>query len=238
MIKSAFSSAPRYESPEEARGKFRVDAIWDCNAPKYRVACGQLHVTKATKYIGMTQLFVIALFSVSLLFAYTSALKLEENQTKEGSSQEWSINYYMARYVSSLLSALTLQLGLVLMMLHGIRTNRRSLLIPYIGFAAIALFLAIFQISIDIINFVDTKSYQNMNSENPASAILIHFTGVLVHVWCMKVVCKCYSFYGDKNVAEAIGQQLQSTSVAFAVDFTRPPPYSRLPTDVQPLTQA
>uniref|UniRef100_A0A1I7UEW6 DUF4149 domain-containing protein n=1 Tax=Caenorhabditis tropicalis TaxID=1561998 RepID=A0A1I7UEW6_9PELO len=237
MIKSGvFSSTARYESPEEARSKFRVDAIWDCNAPKYRVACGQLHVTKATKYIGMTQLFVIALFSVSLLFAYTSALK-EEGSSVEG-TKEWSINYYMARYVSSLLSALTLQLGLVLMMLHGIRTNRRSLLVPYIAFAAIALFLAIFQISIDIINFVDTKSYQNMNTENPASAILIHFTGVLVHVWCMKVVCKCYSFYGDKNVAEAIGQQLQSTSVAFAVDFTRPPPYSRLPTDIQPLTQA
>ncbi|CAI2311748.1 unnamed protein product [Caenorhabditis sp. 36 PRJEB53466] len=235
MIKSAAFSSARYESPEEARGKFRVDAIWDCNAPKYRVACQQLHVTKATKYIGMTQLFVIALFSVSLLFAYTSALKIEESG--EG-TKEWSINYYMARYVSSLLSALTLQLGLVLMMLHGVRTNRRSLLVPYIAFAAIALFLAIFQISLDIINFVDTKAYQKIGGENPASAILVHFIGVLVHVWCMKVVCKCYSFYGDKNVAEAIGQQLQSTSVAFAVDFTRPPPYSRLPTDVQPLTQA
>uniref|UniRef100_A0A8R1HXL8 Uncharacterized protein n=1 Tax=Caenorhabditis japonica TaxID=281687 RepID=A0A8R1HXL8_CAEJA len=232
MMKSAAFSSARYESPEEARSKFRVDSIWDLNAPKYHVACGQLHVTKATKYIGMTQLFVIALFSISLLFAYTSALRVEESS--EG-SKEWSINYYMARYVSSLLSALTLQLGLVLMMLHGVRTNRRSLLIPYIAFAAIALFLAIFQISLDIINFVDTKSYQKVGGENPASAILIHFTGVLVHVWCMKVVCKCYSFFGDKNVAEAIGQQLQSTSVAFAVDFTRPPPYTRLPTE---LTQA
>ncbi|CAI5439808.1 unnamed protein product [Caenorhabditis angaria] len=217
--------------------KFRVDAIWDCNATKYRVGCHTLHVTQATKYIGYTQLFVIAIFSLSLLYAYTSQISYEE---KENGELNWSINVYMARYISSLLSALTLQLGLVLMMLHGVRTSRRCLLIPYISFAAIALFLAIFQLSKDVLTFIDSQTYTTA-AQNTASYILIHFIGILVHVWCMKVVCKCYSFFGDKNVAESIGQQLQTTSVAFAVDFSRPPPYSRLPTDAaaaQPLTQA
>ncbi|CAB3408718.1 unnamed protein product [Caenorhabditis bovis] len=213
--------------------KFQVDAIWDCNAPKYRVACRQLHVTRATKFIGYTQLVVITAFSLVFLYMYISAIKLEESST---GTKEVVVNYYAARYISSLLSALTLQLGLVLMMLHGLRTGRRSLLLPYIACAAIALFLAVFQLTLDVLNFVDSRTYAS--AENSAADIIVHFIGILVHVWCMQVVCRCYSFFGDKAVAESIGQQLQNTSNAFTVDFSHPPPYTRLPTDMQPLTQA
>ncbi|VDN27976.1 unnamed protein product [Cylicostephanus goldi] len=47
-----------------------------------------------------------------------------------------------------------------------------------------------------------------------------------VHVWCVAVVWRCYCYLGDKKVAEHIGEQLQATSLAFAYEYTQPPPYA------------
>ncbi|CAD6184223.1 unnamed protein product [Caenorhabditis auriculariae] len=210
-------------------GTFQVDAIWDCNAPKYRVACQSVHVTKAAKFIGYSQVFIIALFAISVVSLYSQPHpKVEELEYRD------EVNVYLTpRYISGLLTALSLQLSLVVLMLHGVRTGRRSFLLPFIAFASVALFLAIFQVSMDALALMS-----NDGSRDNLAQVVAHFIGIFVHVWCMAVICKCYSFFGDKHVAESIGQQLQSTSIAFAIDFSRPPPYSRFYAEKQPLNSA
>lgn len=50
-------------------------------------------------------------------------------------------------YLTSIVSAVGLQLCLVLMLLHGIKTERRSYLLPFIIFATLAAVMAMVSVS-------------------------------------------------------------------------------------------
>ncbi|KAK6049292.1 hypothetical protein COOONC_13201 [Cooperia oncophora] len=95
------------------------------------------------------------------------------------------------------------------MMLHGVRSQRRSFLLPFIIFASFAVFLAFIQVSSDLV-----AASQARIGSSSGPQLLSHVIGMCVHVWCVAVV------------AEQIGEQLQATSLAFAYEYTQPPPYA------------
>ncbi|VDM52214.1 unnamed protein product [Angiostrongylus costaricensis] len=107
------------------------------------------------------------------------------------------------------------------MMLHGVRSQRRSFLLPFIIFASFAVFLAFIQVSSDLV-----AASQSRVGASSGPQLLSHVIGMCVHVWCVAVVWRCYCYLGDKKVAEQIGEQLQATSLAFAYEYTQPPPYA------------
>ncbi|VDL70761.1 unnamed protein product [Nippostrongylus brasiliensis] len=200
--------------PQSQHRHHRVDALWDSNADKYRVACRSVHVMRATQFIGYGQLLVIGLFTAALLFFYGKHLN-------GGLPGDHWLASAGGRYITSLLTAVSLQLSLVLMMLHGVRSQRRSFLLPFIIFASFAVFLAFIQVSSDLV-----AASQARVGASSGPQLLSHVTGMCVHVWCVAVVWRCYCYLGDKKVAEQIGEQLQATSLAFAYEYTQPPPYA------------
>ncbi|CAJ0962951.1 unnamed protein product, partial [Mesorhabditis belari] len=191
----------------------RVDALWDSNADKYRVACRSVHVTKGTLYIGYAQMAIITVFSLCLLFFYGQAL--HGNLPTE----HWAAAAG-SRYLTSLLTAVSLQMALVLMLLHGVRTEKRSFLLPFIVFACFALFVAFAQI------FADVMAASQHRGGGSVYQLISHLIGMMVHVWCVAVVWRCYCYLGDKKVAEHIGAQLEATQPAFACEYSLPPPYA------------
>uniref|UniRef100_A0A1I7XML6 Actin cortical patch SUR7/pH-response regulator pali n=1 Tax=Heterorhabditis bacteriophora TaxID=37862 RepID=A0A1I7XML6_HETBA len=212
--------------PQSTHRHHRVDALWDHNADKYRVVCRSIHVMKATQYIGYAQLIIIGMFTATLLFFYGRQIN--------GSlpADHW-LSSAGGRYLTSLLTAVSLQLSLVLMMLHGVRSQRRSFLLPFIIFAAFAVFLAFIQVSSDVV----AASQQRAGAASGVQ-LLSHVMGMFVHIWCVAVVWRCYCFLGDKKVADRIAEQLQATSMAFAYDYTQPPPYADTVIEKHPLTIA
>lgn len=215
---------PALAKPQSNHPHHRVDALWDSDAPKYRVACQSVHVTKATLYIGYAQLAIITVFTLCLLFFYGQAM--------HGGlpADHWAVSAG-SRYLTSLLTAVSLQLGLVLMLVHGVRCEKRSFLLPFIVFASFAVFIAFAQIFSDIV-----AASQSRPSASP-SQLVSHLFGMFIHVWCVAVVWRCYCYLGDKKVAEHIGEQLQATSLAFSCDYSQPPPYADL-AEKKPLTIA
>jgi hypothetical protein len=64
------------------------------------------------------------------------------------------------------------------------------------------------------------------------SQFISHMIGTLVHSWCLSVVCRCYTFFGEKKVARQISEQLSATQAAFQYSdqllscvMPQPPPY-------------
>lgn len=105
-----------------------------------QVICKMVHVTKAALHIGYIQMLISFAFSIFFGYHYMMAV------TGNLSNDHW-INQYTARYISQLLFAVSVQLILVVVMLHGIRSERRSLLLPYIGYAAVAILAGCVQVS-------------------------------------------------------------------------------------------
>ncbi|EYB80807.1 hypothetical protein Y032_0399g739 [Ancylostoma ceylanicum] len=171
-------------------------------------------IPQATQFIGYGQLLVIGLFTITLLFFYGK-------QLNGGLPADHWLSNAGGRYITSLLTAVSLQLSLVLMMLHGVRSQRRSFLLPFIIFASFAVFLAFIQVSSDLV-----AASQSRVGASSGPQLLSHVIGMCVHVWCVAVVWRCYCYLGDKKVAEQIGEQLQATSLAFAYEYTQPPPYA------------
>ncbi|CAI4230199.1 unnamed protein product [Auanema sp. JU1783] len=204
----------------------RVDTLWDADADKYRVFCRKIHVTKATQFIGLVQLVIMGIFSIALLFFATKNLNGNFNENELLGSMG-------RRYITSFFTAMVLQLALVLMMLQGVRTERRSLLLPFIIFASFAVFLAFVQASSDFV-----AAAQEQPGAATGTQLFCHIIGMCMHLWCVGVVWRCYCYLGDKKVAEQIGQQLQVTSLAFAYDYSQPPPYADTVVEKHPLTIA
>ncbi|CAJ0578342.1 unnamed protein product, partial [Mesorhabditis spiculigera] len=189
----------------------RVDALWDSNAEKYRVACRSVHVTSATLYVGYMQLAIITIFTLTILFFY--------GQSLHGAlpAEHWAASAG-SRFLTSLLTAVSLQLALVLMLVHGVRHEKRSFLLPYIIFACFTLFVGFAQI------FTDVVAASHQRGSGSASQLLSHLIGLMIHVWCVTVVWRCYCYLGDKKVAEQIGAQLDATTPAFTCEYSLPPP--------------
>ena len=185
----------------------RINSLWDSDAPKYRVMCKRVHVVRAASVIGYAQLALLAFFTVTLAVLYAN----NATATYEGGQ---------SRYFSSVIMAVGVQLCLVCMMLHGIKVERRSFMLPFIVFATLAAFLAVFQLSFD---------YTYRSRSTLGSQFLTHVIGILVHIWSVHVVWRCYCYLGDKKVACAIEEQLQA-SLAFSYEpvvvVPQPPAYT------------
>lgn len=165
--------------------------------------------------------------TINFLFSIFFAVNYMMAVTGHLSHDHW-INQYTARYISQLLLAISLQLILVVVMIHGVRSERRSLLLPYIIYAAITVLAGCGQIGADIYQLDSPKGRSYANSQ-----LLSHLVVTFLHVWCLMVVWRCYGYLGDKKVARQISEQLSSTQAAFHYPeqlfgfvAPQPPPYA------------
>jgi hypothetical protein len=204
-----------------------LNSLWDPDADQYKVICKMVHVTKAALHIGYIQMMISFVFSIFFGYHYLMAV------TGNSSSENW-VNNYSARYISQLLFAVSVQLILVVVMLHGIRSERRSLLLPYIGYAAVAILAGCAQLGSDFLS-IDRSHTAEIKAYN-SSQFVGHLIGTLIHAWCLSIVWKCYAFLGEKKVARQISEQLATTQAAFHYPdqllgcvMPMPPPYSRTP---------
>uniref|UniRef100_A0A915DLK0 Uncharacterized protein n=1 Tax=Ditylenchus dipsaci TaxID=166011 RepID=A0A915DLK0_9BILA len=194
-----------------------MDSLWNAEAEKYKVLCRMIHVTKATLHIGYIQMMISFIFLVFFTYHYMMAV------TGHLSAEHW-INTYTARYISQLLLAVSLQLILVVVMIHGVRSERRSLLLPYIIYASVAILAGCAQLGSDFMNMEKQGGY-GQASGHPSSSeatrmygnsqFVSHLIGTMIHAWCLSVVWRCYGYLGEKKVARQIGEQLSATQAAF-----------------------
>jgi len=215
------------------RGQYRIgfadltmDSLWDPESEKYKVLCRMVHVNKATLNIGYIQMAINFLFSVFFAVSYMMAV------TGHLSPDHW-INHYSARYISQLLLAISLQLILVVVMIHGVRSERRSLLLPYIIYAAITVLAGCGQLGADLVQLDNHHTDKVAQGRYGNSQLLSHLIVTLLHAWCLSVVWRCYGYLGDKKVARQISEQLSSTQAAFhypeqlfGYGIPQPPPYA------------
>jgi len=151
------------------------------------------------------------------------------------SPEHW-INQYTARYISQLLLAISLQLILVVVMIHGVRSERRSLLLPYIIYASITILAGITGLGYDFVNMENdvAKTPEHGRSISYGNRqFMSHLIGTMIHAWCLSVVWRCYGYLGDKKVARQISEQLSNTQAAFHYPeqllgfvMPQPPPYA------------
>jgi len=220
--------------PQTPRDQYRIgfadltmDSLWDPESEKYKVLCRMIHVTKATLNIGYIQMLISFVFSIFFAYHYMMAV------TGSLSPDHW-INQYTARYISQLLLAISLQLILVVVMIHGVRFERRSLLLPYIVYAFITILAGCAQLGTDFVH-LDANTGKSLDGRNYGSnsQFLSHLIGTFIHAWCLSVVWRCYGYLGDKKVARQISEQLSSTQSAFHYPeqllgyvMPQPPPYA------------
>ncbi|KAE9550791.1 hypothetical protein FO519_005994 [Halicephalobus sp. NKZ332] len=203
-----------------------VDSLWNPDDDKFKVLCRMVHVTKAALHIGYVQMIISFVFS--LFFGYHYVMAVTGNV-----SQEHWINQYTAKYVSQLFFAVAVQLILVVVMIHGVRSERRALLLPYIVFAAIAIIAGFAQLASDFVN-VERNVGHYRTTEQPTSQFVSHLIATLIHAWCLSVVWRCYGFLGEKKIARQISEQLTATHAAFHypeqfygfATMPQPPPYA------------
>jgi len=209
-----------------------MDSLWDPEADKYKALCRMVHVTKASLHIGYIQMLISFVFSIFFGYHYFMAI------SGHLSSDHW-INHYTAKYISQLLIAVAIQLILVVLMIHGVRSERRALLLPYIVYATIAILAGCAQLGTDLLN-MDRNSFSYGSSEFDkvynnrfSSQFVSHFIGTMIHAWCLSVVWRCYGFLGEKKVARQISEQLQVTAAFHYPEqlfgwtpMPNPPPYA------------
>jgi len=206
-----------------------MDSLWDPEASKYQCLCRMVHVARASLYIGYAQMFICFVFSLFFSYYYLMAV------SGHISAEHW-INQYTARFISNLLFAIALQLSFIIVMIHGIRTERRSLLLPYLVFSSIAIFIGIAQLVNDFFGIMRMNTvYEHEMKQAYNHQFVVHVIGTMIHLWCLSVVWRAYGFFGDKKVARQIGEQLTATHVAFQypdlsnggyVAMCQPPPYA------------
>ncbi|KAI6203787.1 hypothetical protein M3Y94_00596800 [Aphelenchoides besseyi] len=231
MVKPYSQRRAQLTNPPAARNEYRIglidlstDSLWDPNAEQYRVLCRMTHVMTAALHIAYVQMLIS--FAFSVFFGYNYLMAVSGNLSHE----HW-INQYTARYISQLLFAVSVQLVLVVLMLHGIRSERRSLLLPYIGYAIVAILAGCAQLGSDFLNIDRTRTPEA--KAYSSSQFLGHMLGTLIHAWCLSVVSRCYTFLGEKKVARQIAEQLSATQAAFhypdqllSCMMPQPPAYS------------
>jgi hypothetical protein len=228
MVKP-FSQRRGPTQPPSSRSEYRIGIVdltnylWNPDDDQYKVICKMVHVTKAALHIGYVQMLISFVFSAFFGYHYFLAV------TGNLSSEHW-VNQYTARYISQLLFAVSVQLILVVVMLHGIRSERRSLLLPYIGYAAVAILAGCVQLGSDFLSIDRTQSPEHKAYNS--SQFIGHLIGTLIHAWCLSVVWRCYTYFGEKKVARQISEQLSATQAAFhypdqllSCVMPQPPPY-------------
>uniref|UniRef100_A0A0N5AGP7 MARVEL domain-containing protein n=1 Tax=Syphacia muris TaxID=451379 RepID=A0A0N5AGP7_9BILA len=208
-------------SQESHRVASELEGIWDENAIKYKCCCRKIHVKNVALFIGYAQMFITFIAAIFVAYYYLQAIN--------GNNQDYWVGKLNSRYLTSFLLAFLLQILLALMLVHGIRTEQASFLLPFIIFASIAIFIGIVQIAHDIFSY-DSRAMQFYNTRQWNA----HLFGTLIHVWCVAVIWRCYRFLGDKKVARQISNQLSTTHLAFDygdipygyVAMPQPPPYA------------
>jgi hypothetical protein len=183
-----------------------MEHLWDPDDDKFKVLCRMIHVTKAALHIGYVQMMISFIFS--LFFGYHYLMAISGNV----STEHW-INQYTARYVSQLLFAVAIQLVLVVVMIHGVRSEKRCFLLPYIVFAAIAIIAGCAQLGNDFVNVERNNNIRGNNANT--SQFISHLIATMIHAWCLSVVWRCYGYLGEKKVARQISEQLNATHAAF-----------------------
>ncbi|KHN70656.1 hypothetical protein Tcan_10268 [Toxocara canis] len=221
---------------EHQRLSNSMEELWDANADKYKCCCRLIHVTRASLYIAYIQMLVTSVFTIFFTYYYVQAVK------GNLPAEHW-ISQLGERYITSLLFAVSLQLILGAMVIHGVYTERRAFLLPFIVFAFIAIIFGFTQIASDFFHFIYVSSSHPAYDNNQ---FFSHVIGTMVHLWCVSIVWRCYGFLGDKKVARQIGEQLSATRVAFHyadipygyVAMPQPPPYAEtvISADKQPIT--
>ena len=158
---------------------------------------------------------------------------------------------------AQLFFAVAVQLILVVVMIHGVRSERRALLLPYIVFVsrtlifsrskscfqtAIAIIAGFAQLASDFVNVNRiVEQYHSTDPSNNPSQFVSHLIATLIHAWCLSVVWRCYGYLGEKKIARQISEQLNATHAAFHYPeqfygfaaMPQPPPYADTVTQVQ-----
>ncbi|KAL3090319.1 hypothetical protein niasHS_006771 [Heterodera schachtii] len=209
------------------------DPLWDSENEKYKVLCRSIHVSKAALYIGYMRLLVS--FVSSLFFAYQYMMAV----TGQLSSDHW-INQVTARFMSQAMMSICLQVIVVVLMVHGVKAEKKSLLLPFIVHAAIAVLAGSIKVMSDLV-YLDTSVYKNNEAESRAAKVqfLTNLLRTVLQAWCLSVVWRCYGYLTEKKVARQIREQLNSTATAFNYPENlmghpsmpqQPPPYAAVVT--------
>jgi len=215
-----------------------MEPLWDANSAKYKCCCRGVHVKSATLYIGYVQMIVTMAFM--LVFAYYYVQVVNGHLPAD----HW-ITQYGEKYLSSLMFAVLIQLVIVTLMIHGVKTERRGLLLPFIILATIGIVLGFLQLFYDFVNLTRTPHEYRYSDFYENNQMFSHLIGTLIHAWCVSIVWRCYMFIGDKKMARLIGDQLRTTQTAFHFGdlpygylvASDPPPYAdTVISDKQPLT--
>uniref|UniRef100_A0A0N4ZSG4 Uncharacterized protein n=1 Tax=Parastrongyloides trichosuri TaxID=131310 RepID=A0A0N4ZSG4_PARTI len=208
--------------------------IWDGDDNKYRCICKMVHVTKAALHLAYAQLTIFMMFVCVLAYCYIM-------QHRGQISNDHMFNGTYMNQNSNFLFSFSAQMFFVILLIHGIRNEKRSLLIPYIVFIMICVLIGFAQLCTEFLGSLSqgaTHSTGNLESKSYRGALSQPFfamlVGVLIHTWCLNVVWRCYQYLGDKKLAKSIAEQLNHTQSAFnypqfgysVMNFAQPPPYS------------
>ena len=208
---------------QRSAGQYRIgmtdstlDLLWNPETEKYKVLCRMVHVTKATLHISYIQMIIN--FMLLMFFTYYYMMAITGNLTPENFATHY---YSLYISVSQLIFALSLQLILVVAVIHGVRTERRSLLLPYIIYTAVAILAGCAQLINDFVNLDHANNSKASTLISDSSRVyenglfLRQFFGTMIYAWCLSVVWRCYTYLGDKKVAIRIAEQLNVTQAAF-----------------------
>jgi len=204
------------------------DPIIDFDSDKYKVLFRTIHVSRAALYIGYCYLFLCFTFSTYFAYHYISAVSGQ-------SSAEW-IYQYMVRYIAQLLLAIALQVIIVVVMIHGVNTERKSLLIPYITFTSITVLTGCAKIVSDLVYLDKDMEIPGIKTTTEGHGYLLvsHVMGTMIQAWCLMVVWRCYGYLGERKIARQIREQMNANAAAFYYPeqffyysaASQPPPYT------------
>jgi len=219
-------TAPNCRGQHFRIGFSDLEPLWDGENEKYKVCCRSVHLTKAALYIGYVQLLISFMFCLFFAYHYVMAV------SGQMSTDHW-LNQYTARYMSQLMLTVSLQVIIVVVMIHGIKTEKKSFLLPYIVYAAIAVLTGAVQLVGDLM-YLDKSVSQHIDTRVAKSQFMSHLLRTVIQAWCLAVVWRCYGYLTEKKVARQIREQLSTTANAFHYPenllggytlMAQPPPY-------------
>ncbi|KAI3409753.1 hypothetical protein GPALN_006132 [Globodera pallida] len=206
-----------------------AEPLWDSENEKYKVLCRSIHVSKASFYIGYVRLLVSLVSCIFFAYQYMMAV------TGQMSADNW-INQMTARFMSKAMLAICLQVIVVVLMIHGVKTEKKSMLLPFIVYSGISVLANSIKIMSDLV-YLDMSTYKNDQVESQVAKIqfVSDLMRMVLHAWCLSVVWRCYGYLTEKKVARQIREQLISTATAFnypenlvghSMMPQQPPPYA------------
>uniref|UniRef100_A0AC35UFF5 Uncharacterized protein n=1 Tax=Rhabditophanes sp. KR3021 TaxID=114890 RepID=A0AC35UFF5_9BILA len=205
--------------------------LWDENDERYKCLCRMVHVKKAALHLAYAQMTIFMMFVLVVGYYYLMQLN-----GQLGGESRMAIN---AQHNSNFLFSFSAQIFFVILLIHGIKTEKRSLLIPYLIFTLICVLLGVAQLCSEFVGQPTSSSTFSIHNTSrayrrvsePFLAILL---GVMIHVWCLSVIWRTYKYLGDKKMAKKIAEQLSTTQSAFSYPefaysgfpLNQPPPYA------------